>query len=60
MNSKQKSRLNLVKIQRDCPRGVTGRGSMDAQLKIGGFGGFKGVLQIPFFLLMQFHNAIFY
>ncbi len=38
----------------------TGRGSMDAQPKIGGFGCFKGVLQIPFFLLMQFHKAIFY
>ena len=33
---------------------------MDAQPKIGGFGCFKGVLQIPFFLLMQFHKAIFY
>ena len=33
---------------------------MDAQPKIGGFGRFKGVLQIPFFLLMQFHKAIFY
>jgi len=34
--------------------------SSDAQPKIGGFGCFKGVLQIPFFLLMQFHKAIFY
>ena len=33
---------------------------MDAQPKIGGFGCFKGVLQIPFFLLMQFHKEIFY
>ena len=33
---------------------------MDAQPKIGGFGCFKGVLQIPFFLLVQFHKAIFY
>ena len=33
---------------------------MDTQPKIGGFGCFKGVLQIPFFLLMQFHKAIFY
>ena len=33
---------------------------MDAQPKIGGFGCFKGVLQIPFLLLMQFHKAIFY
>ena len=33
---------------------------MDAQPKIGGFGCFKGVLQIQFFLLMQFHKAIFY
>ena len=33
---------------------------MDAQPKIGGFGCFKGVLQIPFFLPMQFHKAIFY
>jgi hypothetical protein len=33
---------------------------MDAQPKIGGFGCFKGVLQIPFFLLMQFYKAIFY
>ena len=30
---------------------------MDAQPKTcGGFGCFKGVLQIPFFLLMRFHN----
>ena len=35
---------------------------MDAQPKIGGFGCFKGVLQIPFFFLCNFtsHKAIFY